>query len=190
MRRTSLSWTRAARSARVAGVALFGCAVGVAASTALAQTQTPSDTIYSCAGSDGKEVLQNMPCGTGAQVWAQKDAASAAPGKPAAVSAPAPTVQPPESQDAQPANDPTAPHMPTAVSGDADADADKDKDGSELANLPGEPAVGMTQAQVRAILGEPTSVQQEEVVNGRLVTWNYGDSRSVQFDVTGKVISK
>jgi hypothetical protein len=165
--------------------AWIGCFAGLLAAPSHA------DTIYSCAGPDGKEVLQNMPCGTGAQVWAQKDAPAAGTGRQAGDNAPAPSAQAPEPQDAQPAGDPVTPYLPTAISNDAaDKDQDKDKDGGEPANLPGEPAIGMTQAQVRAMLGEPTSVQQEEVVNGRLVTWNYGDSRTVQFDVTGKVSSR
>jgi len=41
-----------------------------------------------------------------------------------------------------------------------------------------------------AILGEPTSVTQEEVVQGKQVTWTYGDSRVLQFDTSGQLTKK
>ncbi|HMH19266.1 MAG TPA: hypothetical protein VK572_14090 [Burkholderiales bacterium] len=43
---------------------------------------------------------------------------------------------------------------------------------------------GMTTREVRAVLGEPIEVTQEEVVEGRVETWSYGAS-SVQFDPRG-----
>ena len=59
----------------------------------------------------------------------------------------------------------------------------------DAANLPSEPELGMTQQQVRAILGAPTSITQEEVVQGREVTWSYGD-RVLQFDTEGRLTKK
>ncbi len=56
--------------------------------------------------------------------------------------------------------------------------------------LPSEPALGMTQQQVRAILGEPTAITQEEVVQGKVVTWTYGDSKVLQFDPSGRLAAK
>ena len=51
----------------------------------------------------------------------------------------------------------------------------------------GEPRIGMTTREVRAIWGEPTEVTQEEVVQGRVQTWSYGASRSLQFDHSGRI---
>ena len=44
----------------------------------------------------------------------------------------------------------------------------------------------MTASEVRAILGAPTEITQEEVVDGRVQTWSYG-SRSLQFDPSGRL---
>ncbi len=51
----------------------------------------------------------------------------------------------------------------------------------------GEPRIGMTTKEVKAIWGEPTEVTQEEVVQGRVQTWSYGPSRSVEFDPSGRL---
>jgi outer membrane protein assembly factor BamE (lipoprotein component of BamABCDE complex) len=47
---------------------------------------------------------------------------------------------------------------------------------------------GMSKAEVRAILGNPTEITQEEGVDGRVDTWSYGGSRTVQFDANGHVV--
>jgi hypothetical protein len=51
----------------------------------------------------------------------------------------------------------------------------------------GEPMVGMTPDEVRALWGEPENAYQDELVEGRFEIWSYGASRSVKFDVNGKV---
>jgi len=43
---------------------------------------------------------------------------------------------------------------------------------------------------VRAILGSPTAIVQEEAVQGIEVTWIYGDSRVLQFDSAGRLSKK
>jgi hypothetical protein len=48
----------------------------------------------------------------------------------------------------------------------------------------------MTQQQVRAILGLPSAVTQEEASQGIEMTWIYGDSRVLQFDATGRLSRK
>ena len=48
--------------------------------------------------------------------------------------------------------------------------------------MQGEPRLGMTETQVKAIWGKPTEITMEEAVQGRVDTWSYGDSRSLQFD--------
>jgi hypothetical protein len=53
---------------------------------------------------------------------------------------------------------------------------------------PGEPRVGMTTEEVRAIWGEPADTVQEEPGNGgRFEVWSYDASRSVRFDRKGRV---
>jgi hypothetical protein len=147
-----------------------------------------ADTIYQCTGKDGAPVLQNLPCEGGSEVWVQKDAgdAKSAPRPPGAA---ANSTGPGTGVDA---NDVTAADVrdaqnarPDTAAGDASS-ADSDA----LANLPSEPALGMSQPQVKAILGEPTSVTQEEVVQGKQITWTYGDSRVLQFDTSGQLTKK
>lgn len=58
------------------------------------------------------------------------------------------------------------------------------------AALPREPSLGMTTAEVRALLGAPTEVTQEEVVDGRTLVWTYDGARSYQFDSAGILVSK
>jgi hypothetical protein len=51
----------------------------------------------------------------------------------------------------------------------------------------GEPRIGMTMEEVRTIWGEPTNSYQDELVEGRVEVWSYGGSRSMQFDLKGRV---
>jgi hypothetical protein len=153
-----------------------------------------ADNIYQCASKDGAEVLQNMPCQSGSEVWVQKDGGdaksaplrrgvtpvatqSASRYEPDAAASDAAVV---DAQDPQ-----SAKTDASAVPGDTAA---ADSDAS--ANLPSEPVLGMSQQQVRAILGAPTAISREEVVQGTEVTWTYGDSRVVQFDANGRLSKK
>lgn len=43
---------------------------------------------------------------------------------------------------------------------------------------------------MRAILGAPTPVTQEEVVDGKVATWSYGESRSIRFNAQGKAAQR
>src|SRR6267154_467880 len=131
-----------------------------------------ADTIYQCASQDGAPVLQNVPCQPGSEVWVQKGTplGNSAPLAPGAAQA---TIHGASNADA------TARADASAAPADAPAG-----DSDELSNLPSEPALGMSQRQVRAILGPPSAVTREEVVDGNLVTWTYGDSRVVQFDTS------
>jgi hypothetical protein len=148
-----------------------------------------ADTIYQCTGKDGKQVLQNMPCeaDSGVRLPDMGDAKSAASAAGAAqgASVAAPAADRPSGAAAGTARD-SRDTRANASAGETDAPlADSDRS----ANAPTERAEGMTQQQVRAILGEPTAVTQEEVVDGRQTTWNYGD-RVLQFDTSGRLIKK
>jgi hypothetical protein len=150
------------------------------------------DTIYTCASRNGVPLLQNMPCDTGSELSVQKDVreAKSAPlppgAAPAAVRAPAAAdassigagkLNRREAQNA-------ASHASGATTDTAAARSD------DLANLPTEPEVGMTQKQVRAILGAPTAITQEEASQGIEMTWIYDDSRILQFDASGRLSKK
>jgi len=47
---------------------------------------------------------------------------------------------------------------------------------------------GMSRAEVRAILGSPSEIKQEEGVDGRVDTWSYGASRTLEFDASGRLV--
>src|SRR5436853_1383647 len=168
-------------SLSAAGVIVFLCAA-----------PAHGDTIYTCAGRNGAEVLQNRPCETESEVSVQKDFGAAtgvplAPGT--AQGAPhAATAADVPSNDAAVAD---RQQTQNAASGASAAAADTPAASSdELANLPAEPEVGMTQKQVRAILGAPTAITQEEAVQGIEMTWIYGESRVLQFDAAGRLSKK
>lgn len=142
-----------------------------------------ADTIYQCTGNDGKQVLQNMPCESGTEVRLP-DTVDAKGASPAPDSA-----QP--ATGAMPAPDATSSASAAQVrnaSGGAAATGDLAAS-DDSANLPSDPELGMTQQQVRAILGPPTAVTQEEVVQGRETVWSYGD-RVLQFDTAGRLTKK
>ena len=133
-----------------------------------------ADTIYQCTGKDGAPVLQNLPCESGSEVWVQKEAPGALPAAKAMANDGAITQR----QDSENADASSTP----AEAATAEA--------APPVNLPSEPALGMSQQQVKAILGEPTSVTREEVVQGRQETWTYGDSHVLQFDPSGQLSKK
>jgi hypothetical protein len=45
-----------------------------------------------------------------------------------------------------------------------------------------EPRVGMSRTEAQAVWGEPVEVSHEEQVRGRVDTWSYGGSRSLEFE--------
>jgi hypothetical protein len=49
------------------------------------------------------------------------------------------------------------------------------------------PRVGMTTGEVKAIWGEPRDTTKEEYARGDIETWTYADSRSIRFDLKGRV---
>jgi hypothetical protein len=150
------------------------------------------DTIYTCAGRNGAAVLQNMPCETDSEVSVQRDMHAAtsvplAPGTAEGAASAATGADTPSNQGAVPDRQ-QAPNAASDASGAATDTATAVSD--ELANLPAEPEVGMTQKQVRSILGAPTAVTQEEASQGIEMTWIYDDSRVLQFDAAGRLSKK
>jgi hypothetical protein len=51
-----------------------------------------------------------------------------------------------------------------------------------------EPRIGMTTDEIRAILGEPLEMVQDEPVDGRIEIWRYVD-RTIQFDRAHRVVT-
>ena len=47
----------------------------------------------------------------------------------------------------------------------------------------------MTQAQVRAIWGDPVESEHDELWKGRVEIWYYPDGRSVQFSTKHRVLA-
>jgi hypothetical protein len=148
-----------------------------------------ADTIFECTGKDGRHVLQNMPCdadsdgrvsGTGDARGASVTTDSAPPSTGVADAGP---------NRATPTDSPGARRAPADAAAAANAAASLA--GSDAAaDLPSEPELGMTQQQVRAILGAPTAITQEEASQGIEMTWIYDDSRVMQFDASGRLSKK
>jgi hypothetical protein len=57
-----------------------------------------------------------------------------------------------------------------------------------LANA-SEPRIGMTEAEVTAIWGEPEERMEDELREGRIETWRYAYGRSVQFSNKHRVLA-
>ena len=52
-----------------------------------------------------------------------------------------------------------------------------------------EPRIGMTEAEVAAIWGEPEERMEDELREGRIETWRYAYGRSVQFSNKHRVLA-
>jgi hypothetical protein len=44
------------------------------------------------------------------------------------------------------------------------------------------PQIGMSADDVRALLGDPETIEEDEPNSGRISTWHYADGRTLQFD--------
>ena len=139
-----------------------------------------AQTVFKCVEKDGTALYRNSPCPSESQskVWLRTDPQNSNL-PPARASVPAipdePRIEAPALPDAT-ANFVTPRDEPRAEAPSAPVTT-----GSQ-----GEPRVGMTTGEVRAVLGAPTEITQEEVVDGRVQTWSYG-SRSLQFDPSGRL---
>jgi hypothetical protein len=115
--------------------------------------------IYKCSDKSGLDRYQNFPCAI--------DAIGLQPSGPVAAKATSPANG---ASQVQPTPNPAA----SATVGRSDAAT--------------EPGVGMTEAEVRAIWGEPQEVIQDEPRDGRIEIWRYGEGRSVQFSNKHRVL--
>ncbi len=142
-----------------------------------------SCTIFRCA-ENGKVLYRNFPCPSesDSKIWVRTDVQVSAP-SPAGNS---PTTRDEPRMEARPAPGPAENSLTTRDEPRVESPAAPSENGSPLAAR-GVPRIGMTTKEVRAMWGEPTEITQEEVVQGRVQTWSYGASRSVQFDHTGRL---
>ena len=135
-----------------------------------------AETIFKCAGKNGTALYRNFPCPSESEskVWVRTDAQEPK-------TAPGPAGNSLTTRDGPRTENPPAP-SPTG-----NPVATQSEPRIEIPAAQGEPRIGMTTKEVRAIWGEPTEVTQEEVVQGRVETWSYGASRSVEFDHSGRL---
>jgi len=127
---------------------------------ALLVAPVASAEIFKCAGKDGIDRYQNFPCQFDSMGWLPQDGQGAKPSSTASDATKAvPKIVPPTSANAS----------------------------KVRAAAAGEPGVGMTPDEVKALWGEPPRVYYDELVDGRVEVWTYGESRSVMFDLTGHV---
>ena len=110
--------------------------------------------IFTCVAKDGGPLYQNFPC--------YIDSIGSLPSSPSVAKTPStPGVAGQEKPKAQPVN--VASTVKSAYTGEL--------------------SIGMTSDEVRALLGEPEEmVDDEPAEGGRVSTWRYADGRSVQFD--------
>jgi hypothetical protein len=116
-----------------------------------------SAEIFKCAGKNGTVLLQNFPCQLDSVGWK------------------------PDVQNAQASSGTgnTSTVRPNAASLEISS-AGKSSASSG-------PQIGMTAEEVKALWGEPGNEYYDELVDGRVEIWSYGDSRSVTFDVKRRV---
>lgn len=151
-------------------------------STLFAAPLASAQTVFKCVEKDGTALYRNSPCPSESQskIWLRTDSQNSNL-PPARASGGAPAI--PDEPRAE------APALPEAG---ANFVTPRDEPRAEAPPAPvatgsrGEPRVGMTTNEVRAVLGAPTEITQEEVVDGRVQTWSYG-SRSLQFDPSGRL---
>jgi hypothetical protein len=116
--------------------------------------------IFKCVGKNGAALYQNFPC--------HIDSLGSLPANPPGSKTPLP---PGDTSDAKP--NPAS--VVVAATG-------------TTARV-GEPRIGMTIDEVRALWGEPVETFEEELKEGRTELWRYGDNRSVRFNHKRRVLA-
>jgi hypothetical protein len=123
--------------------------------------------IFKCSAKDGTPLYQNFPCNI--------DSLGSMPSQPAVTSAPAVAAVPASAHQKPKAGSAergaavtTALVKPTSVAGID---------------------VGMSENQVKAVLGEPDEMLEDEQRTGRFYIWRYGNREEVIFDTRRHVVS-
>ena len=121
---------------------------------AFCATPPASAEIFKCTAKDGTALYQNFPCEFDSIGWV--------PLNPQAAKT---TLMPPAASQATPKAAPV--NVASTVK----------------STYTGELRIGMSSDEVRALLGEPEEmVDDEPAEGGRVSLWRYADGRSVQFD--------
>jgi len=121
-----------------------------------------SAEIFKCVAKDGSPLYQNFPCQFESIGWVPSDFDKAKIDA-AKTDAAKTTVKPGDASQSK-----SAPINVASI--------------AKLANA-SELRIGMTEDEVRALLGEPEEmVDDEPAEGGRVSIWRYADGRSVQFD--------
>jgi hypothetical protein len=124
-----------------------------------------SAEIFMCVAKDGSPLYQNFPCQFESIGWMPSDLDKAK------TDAAKTTAKP---SDASQSKSKSAPINVASIVKSTDAS---------------EPLTGMTADDVRAFLGEPEEmVDDEPAEGGRVSVWRYADGRSVQFDHKHRVL--
>ena len=123
--------------------------------------------IFKCATKDGMPRYQNFPCNIDSLGLPSNPSVASSPPNPSVASTPSIPGARQEKPKPAPVNAPST---------------------GQRANA-GEPAVGMTDDEVRMLLGEPEDVVEDEPRTGdRVSNWRYADGRIVQFDSKHRVL--
>ena len=135
----------------------------------------PAQTVFKCVGENGADLYRNSPCPSesASKVWVRTDSQGA--------SAPAPRSA--TGETAAPRDEPRLeiPALPVAT-------VNPPAETAPSTNaMQGELRTGMTAREVKATLGQPAEITDEEVVEGRVQTWSYPGAGSLQFDASGRL---
>jgi hypothetical protein len=130
--------------------------------------------VLKCVGKDGAQLYSNGRCppGTKSVVVVRQDTEDAK-----SMSLPNRDGNPVSRQD----NAPTGSPMMSTTSEPSAANPELSID-PPPSSPEGEPRLGMSRMEVQAIWGQPVEVSHEEEVRGRVDTWSYGGSRSLEFE--------
>jgi hypothetical protein len=133
-----------------------------------------ADDVLKCVGKDGAQLYSNVRCppGTESVVVVRQDTQNAKP-----ASLPNPYGNPVSQQDGPMTGSSTASTTSEPSPAKPEPLIDPTPPSAEA-----EPRVGMSRMEVQAIWGEPMEVSHEEQVRGRVDTWSYGGSRSLEFE--------
>jgi hypothetical protein len=125
--------------------------------------------VLKCVGKDGAQLYSNVRCPPGTEaVVVVRDGAQNA------TSAPQPNrnENPAPRQDEPPVALPvTTPPEPASANPESPAPPAE-----------AEPRLGMSRMEAQAAWGQPVEISHEEQVRGRVDTWSYGGSRSLEFE--------
>ena len=127
--------------------------------------------VLKCVGKDGAQLYSNVRCppGTEAVVVVREGAQNATP-------APLPN------RNANPVSPRDEPLIASPVNTASEAAPANSEPRFDPAPTAEEPRVGMSRTEAQAAWGQPVEISHEEQVRGRVDTWSYGGSRSLEFE--------